>query len=182
MIRQLRGKVVAESPAGIVVEAMGFGIMVAMPAGKRPKAGEEAQLATHLAVKQDGLELYGFIESADRDFFELLLLAPGIGPKTALAILGKAPREKLASAIARKDLDYLVRVAGLGKKSAEKLAVMLAEKMPAGEESAEAAGDGEIFDMLVALGYTEREARKALSKVPASLGGKEARLKAALAG
>ncbi|MGH7175159.1 MAG: Holliday junction branch migration protein RuvA [Minisyncoccia bacterium] len=180
MIRQLRGMVLDEKTVGIVVEVAGFGILVAMPALGRPKVGEEATLATHLAVKQDGLELYGFAEAADRDFFELLMQAPGVGPKTALAILGKAPREKLASAIARKDIDYLVRVAGLGKKSAEKLAVMLAEKVTTDEGGPSA--DSEVFDTLVALGYTEREARKALARVPEAVAGKEARLRAALSG
>ncbi|HVW82953.1 MAG TPA: Holliday junction branch migration protein RuvA [Candidatus Paceibacterota bacterium] len=181
MIRQLSGTVVAESPAGVVVEVIGVGFAVTMPAGARPKAGAEARLATHLAFSQSGLELYGFLEAADRDFFELLLRAPGVGPKTALGILAKAPREMLAGAIARKDLDYLTRIAGLGKKSAEKLAVMLAEKMPAAVGAAGPGADGEILDTLIALGYSEREARKALAKVPAGLAGKEARLRAALA-
>jgi Holliday junction DNA helicase RuvA len=180
MIRQLRGKVLAEEPLGVVVEAAGLGILVAMPAAGRPALGSEAALATHLAVSQNGLELYGFAERADRDFFELLMEAPGVGPKTALAILGKAPRQLLAGAIARKDVDYLVRVAGLGKKSAEKLAVMLAEKMPHESGATGAAADSELFDALVALGYTEREARAALARVPAAISGKEARLKAAL--
>jgi len=179
MIRRVRGKVLEATLTGVVVEVAGFGLAVWMPAGARPNTGEMADLATHLAVKQDGLELYGFMEAADRDFFELLLTAPGVGPKTALAIMSKAPRKELASAIGRKDVDYLTRVAGLGKKSAEKLAVMLAEKM-GGDDGSSSGADSEVFDTLVALGYTDREARKALAGIPENISGKEARLRAAL--
>ena len=91
--------------------------------------GSEATLATHLALKQDGLELYGFADSADRDFFELILTVSGVGPKTALSVLRKAPREALEGAIGKRDLAYLTKVVGLGKKSAEKMLVELADKI-----------------------------------------------------
>jgi Holliday junction DNA helicase RuvA len=139
--------------------------------------GSEANLATHLAVKQDGLELYGFLDAADRDFFELILSVSGIGPKTALSVLRKAPREALEGAIGSRDLNYLTKVVGLGKKGAEKMLVELADKVGPQSHSKE---DGEVFDTLVALGYTEREARKALQTIPEGVTGKESRLKAAL--
>ena len=139
--------------------------------------GSEATLATHLALKQDGLELYGFADSADRDFFELILTVSGVGPKTALSVLRKAPREALEGAIGKRDLAYLTKVVGLGKKSAEKMLVELADKIGPHSHSRE---DGEVFDTLVALGYTEREARKALQAIPENLVGKDIRLKAAL--
>lgn len=181
MIRQVRGRVLALEGASAIVEVVGFGIAVALPTIVGIELGSEVTLATYLAVKQDGMELYGFPDALDRDFFEILLTVPGVGPKTALAILRKAPREQLAGAIARKDINYLTRVAGLGKKSAEKLAVMLAEKV-SGENSSSESADSEVFDTLVALGYTEREARKALGNVPENVAGKEARLRAALSG
>jgi Holliday junction DNA helicase RuvA len=181
MIRQVRGRVLALESAGVIVEVAGFGIAVALPTLVGIELGAEVSLATYLAIKQDGMELYGFADPLDRDFFEILISAPGIGPKTALAILRKAPRESLAGAIARKDINYLTRVAGLGKKSAEKLAVMLSEKV-SGEGTESEGADIEVFDTLVGLGYTEREARKALSSVPENIAGKEARLRAALSG
>ena len=139
--------------------------------------GTEASLATHLTLKQDGLELYGFPSEADRDFFELILSVSGVGPKTALGVLRRSSREALAGAIGSRDLTYLTRVVGLGKKSAEKMLVELADKVgPRTHDDA----DGEVFDTLVALGYTEREARKALQAVPADIVGKDARLKASL--
>jgi Holliday junction DNA helicase RuvA len=180
MIRQVRGAVLSVEAAGVVVEvAGGVGIFVHVPAPESFSAGTVATLSTHLAVKQDGLELYGFSDPADLAFFNQLLSVSGVGPKTALSILKRAPREALANAIGKRDIPYLTRVVGLGKKAAEKLAVELSEKMKAGTGTGGDA-DAEVFDMLVALGYTEREARKALTGVGAEVVGTDARLKAAL--
>jgi len=177
MIRAIRGKVLSVGPVSAVIEVAGFGMEVCMPSPQTLTAGVEASLSTHLAIRQDGLELYGFTDSADRDFFELLMRVPGVGPKTALSILRRASRESLEGALGKRDLDYLTKVIGLGKKSAEKMLTELSDKV--GPKSHDAA-DGEVFDTLVALGYTEREARKALQTIPKSLAGKDARLKAAL--
>ena len=177
MIRQIRGKVLQVGLVSAVIEVAGFGVEVRMSAPQALSAGSEATLATHLALKQDGLELYGFQDAADRDFFELILSVSGVGPKTALSVLRKAPREQLEGAIGTRDLAYLTKVVGLGKKSAEKMLVELADKIGPHSHSRE---DGEVFDTLVALGYTEREARKALQAIPENLVGKDIRLKAAL--
>ena len=177
MIRQIRGTVLQVHPGGAVVEVMGLGLEVKMSAPEALTPGTEAALATYLAVKQDGLELYGFPDTADRDFFELVLSVSGVGPKTALGVLRKAPRVAIEGAIAKRDLPYLTKVVGLGKKSAEKMLVELADKVTPSSHSDE---DGEVFDTLVALGYTEREARKALQNIPDDVVGKDARIKAAL--
>jgi Holliday junction DNA helicase RuvA len=102
-----------------------------------------------------------------------------VGPKTALSILRRAPRENLEAAIGKRDVQYLTRVVGLGKKAAEKLVVEISEKIGV-TESSEGGEDAEVFDTLVALGYTEREARKAVGAIPSTIVGKEARLKSAL--
>lgn len=177
MIRQIRGKVIEIGTVSAVIEIMGFGIEVHMSAPQTLVVGNEVCLATHLAVKKDGVDIYGFPDADDRDFFELILSVSGVGPKTALGILRRAPREALEGAIGKRDLAYLTKVVGLGKKSAEKLLVELAEKVgPRSHDNA----DGEVFDTLVALGYTEREARRALQTIPDDAIGKEMRLKAAL--
>jgi holliday junction DNA helicase RuvA len=177
MIRQIRGTVLSVGPVSAVIEVAGFGVEVRMSAPQTLTVGSEASLATHLALKQDGLELYGFTDIADRDFFELILTVSGVGPKTALSVLRRAPREALEGAIGKRDLAYLTKVVGLGKKSAEKMLVELADKVgPRSHDNA----DNEVFDTLVALGYTEREARKALQAIPDSAVGKDVRLKAAL--
>ena len=177
MIRQIRGNVLHVGLVSAVIDVTGFGIEVRMSSPQTLMVGSEANLATHLTLKQDGLELYGFIDPADRDFFELILSVSGVGPKTALSVLRRAPRESLEGAIGSRDLNYLTKVVGLGKKSAEKMLVELADKVGPQSHSRE---DGEVFDTLVALGYTEREARKALQSIPDSAVGKEARLKSAL--
>lgn len=177
MIRQICGKVLSVGPTSAVIEVADFGIEVRMNAPEALLLGSETSLATHLVLKKDGLELYGFSDIADRDFFELILSVSGIGPKTALSVLRRAPRSALEGAIGKRDLAYLTKVVGLGKKSAEKMLVELADKV--GLRSHDDA-DGEVFDTLVALGYTEREARKALQSIPESVTGKEARLKASL--
>src|SRR3989344_5606262 len=104
MIRQIRGKVLEVGLVSAVVEVAGFGIEVRMSTPQSLAVGTEASLATHLVLRQDGLELYGFADAADRDFFELVLSVSGIGPKTALSVLRRSPREALEGAIGSRDL------------------------------------------------------------------------------
>ncbi|MCI0597677.1 Holliday junction branch migration protein RuvA [Candidatus Parcubacteria bacterium] len=178
MIREIRGTVLSVEPAGVVVDVSGWGVLVNVATPDVFSAGEDVTLKTHLAVKQDGVELYGFADPADLRFFELSLSVSGVGPKTALSLLRRAPRANLEAAIAKRDISYLTQVVGLGKKAAEKLVVEISEKI--GGTDVSTGEDAEVFDTLVALGYTEREARRALSGIPGSAVGKEARLKAAL--
>lgn len=178
MIREVRGTVLDISEVGVTIDVSGWGVFVHMADCSSLSVDAPVRLKTYLCIKQDGVELYGFPEEADRKFFELLVSVPGVGPKTALSILRKAPRIALEGAIGARDLDYLTRVIGLGKKAAEKLAVELSEKVSKGAEPD--SDDAEVFDTLVALGYTEREARGALARVPREISGKDARLKAAL--
>lgn len=177
MIRQIRGPVLERYDDKLVIEVLGLGIEVKMNIPEGYRTGMDVSLATHLAFRQDGMELYGFEFPEDRDFFELMISVSGVGPKTALSVLRRASREALEGAIGTRDLAYLTKVVGLGKKSAEKMLVELADKVGPQSHSRE---DNEVFDTLVALGYTEREARKALQAIPESAAGKEARLKAAL--
>lgn len=177
MIRQIQGKVLSTNLTSAIIDVAGFGIEVRMSNPGALPTGSSAVLATHLAVKQDGMDLYGFADEKDRDFFELILSVSGVGPKTALNVLKRASREALVGAIGSRDLNYLTKIVGLGKKSAEKMLVELVDKVG---ESAHSDQDSEVFDTLVALGYTEREARKAVQDIPANVDGKDARLKAAL--
>lgn len=179
MIKQVRGTVLSIETNGAIVDVAGFGIFLYMASTKGLSEGKEATVLTHMAVKQDGIELYGFMDPKDLALFAMFLGVSGVGPKTALSILMRAPRESLEQAIATRDITYLTRVAGLGKKAAEKLVVELSEKIEVSEEKHQGA-DAEVFDTLVALGYTEREARRALASVPLSMEGRDERLKAAL--
>lgn len=178
MIRQIRGTVLETGLASVIIDVHGFGIEAKVANPSTFTVGAPVTLSTYLAVKQDGLELYGFETTEDLHFFELVISVSGIGPKTALSVLRRAPRAAVENAIGSRDLPYLTKVVGLGKKSAEKMIVELVEKVG---PSTHTGDDGEVFDTLIALGYTEREARKAVQNIPASILGKEARLKAALA-
>jgi Holliday junction DNA helicase RuvA len=182
MIRQIRGTVASVELNGAVIDVFGLGIFVHMATPEVLTEGSEVSIKTHLCIKKDGMELYGFIDPKDLGLFTLLLSVSGVGPKTALSILTRAPRESLEQAIAIRDITYLTRVAGLSKKAAEKLAVELSEKIEVTTAGATEQGvtDAEVFDTLVALGYTDREARKALASVAISVEGRDARLRAAL--
>jgi holliday junction DNA helicase RuvA len=155
MIHQVRGTVLSRQPGGVVVNVGGWGVLVYTSINESFDAGEPVVLNTHLCLKKDGLELYGFSDLKDKAFFAQLMTVPGVGPKTALAILSRAPRESLEQAIATRDLSYLTRVAGLGKKSAEKVLLELSEKVSAPGGSVSTV-DADVFDTLVALGYTDR--------------------------
>lgn len=179
MIREIRGAITSLETTGIIVDVSGWGILVHVPNTEAFAIGDQVFLKTYLAVKQDGVDLYGFADGADLRFFELLLSVSGVGPKTALSVMRRAPRENIENAIAKRDIQYLTRVVGLGKKSAEKLTVEIGEKLGGNGEHIQG-DDAEVFDTLVALGYTEREARKAVSGISREIEGKEARLKAAL--
>lgn len=177
MIRHIRGKITALTPTSAVIEVAGFGVEVFVNDLSGLSVGIEVLLPTYLAVKQDGLELYGFSTLPHRELFERLLTVPGVGTKTAMNVLRRSSREALEGALAKRDLPYLTKVVGLGKKSAEKMIIELADKIgPSLHDGA----DDEVFDTLVALGYTEREARRALQAIPKDVSGKDARLKAAL--
>ena len=180
MIKQIRGTVLSIEPAGVVVDVGGWGVFVHLAAPATLTEGVEVSLRTHMTVKQDGIDLYGFTDEHDLRLFTLFLTVSGVGPKTALSILTRAPRESLEQAIALRDITYLTRVAGLSKKAAEKLAVELSEKMDVTATEQQGSTDAEVFDTLVALGYTDREARKALASVPLSVEGRDDRLRAAL--
>jgi Holliday junction DNA helicase RuvA len=177
MIRQIRGTVLRADALATIVDVGGLGFLVRTAGPIVGGVGDTVEIATHLAIKQDGVELYGFPTEEDRDFFELILSVPGIGPKTALSVLRRAPQAALAGAIAARDITYLTKIVGLGKKSAEKMVMELADKVGSRAHDDE---DAEVFDTLVALGYSEREARKAIQSIPATVVGKDARLKASL--
>lgn len=179
MIRQISGMVLGTEGGAVIIDVSGFGILVRVPSSDAFTEGQTVTLKTHMAVKQDGIELYGFQDPADLRFFELTLNVPGVGPKTALSFLTRAPRESLEIAIGKRDISYLTRVVGLGKKAAEKLMVELSEKIGVSDKEHQGE-DAEVFDTLVALGYTDREARKALARVPMHVTGRDERLKAAL--
>lgn len=184
MIGHIDGRVAALRQSFCVISAGGVGYKIA--ATKETLAhlreDEPAGLWTHLAVREDVLDLYGFMEESELRFFELLVTVPGVGPKSALAILNVASAETLRNAIAGGKDSYLTNVSGIGKKTAQKILLELREKVgKAGEAAAEQLeSDEEALAALRALGYSSTEARDALKKVPGTVSGSRERLREAL--
>ena len=186
MISSLEGTIEFKGEKFTIVNVAGVGYKVFLGAdtlNKIPEKGGKIKLWTHQYVREDAEELYGFLNFAELQFFEMLIAVSGIGPKGALSILGMAPLDTLKKAIAAGDTSYLTRVSGIGRKTAEKVVLELREKM-AGKgvrgEAPELKEEADALDALMALGYSPKEAREALFKVPAEIIGAVRRVKEAL--
>ena len=184
MIGRIEGNAYAVRAGFAIISAGGIGYKVAATRETLSKIKSEGKAAlwTHLAVREDALDLYGFSTEEELRVFGLLLTVPGIGPRSALAILDIAAIETLRSAITAGNASYLTNVSGIGKKTAEKIVLELREKIGAGTESASRilSGDEEALQAMRALGYSTQEARDALRKVPEEVAGGSARLREAL--
>jgi Holliday junction DNA helicase RuvA len=184
MIGFLEGTVRAIRPGYCIVAVSGVGYRVAATkqalAALSPDAA--AALWTHLVVREEVLDLYGFQTEEELRFFEQLITVSGVGPKSALAILDIASPETLRTAIAKGNTEYLTKVSGIGRKTAERIVVELREKVGVGSDETSAAlkGDEEALEAMRSLGYSPAEARDALRKVPHSVTGSNARLREAL--
>ena len=120
---------------------------------------------THLAVRDDAMDLYGFCEKAGRDFFELLISVSGIGPRSALSILNLAPLSALKRAISKGEPAYLSKVVGIGAKKAEKIIIELRDKLPEEKGGVDWREEADAIEALKSLGFAEREVREALKKI-----------------
>ena len=186
MISLLEGKLEFRGERFSIVSVGGVGYKIFVGPGtleKLPQKSGDVKLWTHLYVREDALELYGFLHLAELDLFEMLIHVSGIGPKGALGVLAIAPVDTLKKAIAAGDTSYLTRVSGIGRKTAEKIVLELKEKM-AGKgvlvEAPELKDEADALEALVSLGYSQREAREALVQVPPEITSVEKRVKEAL--
>lgn len=169
MIAMLRGRLAARTPTYLVVDCAGVGYRVAVPPGAAlPPVGEDVVVHTHTHVREDILALYGFPTSRERDLFELLIACQGVGPKVALACLSVLTPDQIAAAVLAGDLDTLVRVPGIGKRSAEKLVFELAPRLGGDGAAVPAAvgGHADVREALAALGYGDREVGAVVAKLP----------------
>jgi holliday junction DNA helicase RuvA len=172
MIARLRGKPVARTPDGLLIDVGGVGYLVAATTGALRKAegASEVTVDTYLHVREDVLQLYGFTDTSERELFLQLLSVNGVGPKVALAILSSATAEDLRRAIAREDAARFQAIPGIGKKTAERIVLELKEKLGTVVEAVPRAG-GDLFarDALVELGWTVADAERALARVDPDL-------------
>ncbi len=185
MISHLRGRMLMRGGDFVVIEVTGVGFRVRVPTSTLEKLGMEgdnAELYTHLHVREDDLSLFGFASDDELGLFELLLTVSGIGPKAALGVLSAAPPNTIRAAIAQGNLDVLTGIPGIGKKMAQRLVLELKGRIDLTEvELAEVSPlDQEVIAALVNLGYSAAEAQRAARAVPASEKLVEDRIRAAL--
>lgn len=171
MIATLRGEVSQIEENAIVVEVGGVGMRVFVPAPLRTrlKVGESLLVYTHLVVREDALTLYGFESQPDRDLFSILLGVDGVGPKVALSVLSSMTLDAIQRAVFAEEGDVLSRVPGVGKKTAQKMALHLKDKLKPTDALARVAAmsdtDGEVLAALTALGYSVVEAQAAIQSL-----------------
>jgi len=176
MFAYLKGIVAFSSPSCAIIEVNGIGYTVHIPTrafGQIPQLGQPVQLYTSFIVREASQALYGFLTQQDRDFFEVLLNVSGIGPKTALSLIGHLTFSELQAAILQQNLPLLTKVPGIGRKTAERLIVELKDKVldmaPDPSEHAimlqGAPHSRQIQDAMMALvnlGYNQNTAQKAI--------------------
>lgn len=183
MIGHLTGTTLAAGERFLLLDVQGVGYKVAATPETIRRARKEGRVSlfTHLAVRENALDLYGFFDGEELGLFEMLIEVSGIGPRTALQVLSLAGVETLRKAISSEDVSYLTKVSGIGQKTAKKIVLELKEKM--GAAHPESAGhlkeESDAVEALRSLGYSLEEAREALKKVKEATG-TSARVKEAL--
>ncbi len=188
MIAYLEGKVIAKSGTYLILQTGGVGYQIF--AGENFLAnvsvGNNQNAYIHHRVREDTSDLYGFASLGDLELFELLLSVSGVGPKSALAVLSLASSADIKEALVRGDASLLMKVSGIGKKTAERIVLELKNKIlktvsgDSLEESGSFSGLSDELDALLALGYSVNESRIALNKVGPELTSTASRVKAAL--
>ena len=172
MIGKLTGLLAERNPPQVVVDCNGVGYEVDVPMStfyNLPSAGERVSLLTHLVVREDAQILYGFGTAEERSAFRQLIMISGVGPRTALGLLSGMSVSELSQAVTLQEAGRLVKIPGIGKKTAERLLLELKGKLGAEIGApAHAATDAQadILQALVALGYSDREAAAALKALP----------------
>ena len=174
MIASLYGAVRSLKSDQLVIDVNGVGYLVHITASTSSKlgVGRNFQIYTSMVVREDSMTLYGFIESEDRDLFELVQTVSGIGPKVALAITGSMSTDDLAHAVNSKDESAISQVPGIGKKGAQRLILELAGKMEFTRQPIKSGGFSwreQLVEALTGLGFTRRQAEGAVNEISAGV-------------
>jgi Holliday junction DNA helicase RuvA len=176
MIGLLRGKLVDKRPNQVIVDVGGVGYQVLVPLSTFPGLGvlhAEATLLIHTHVREDQISLYGFLTAREKQCFEMLISASGVGPSLAMKILSGMGVDDLVPAIRKGDLAQLVRIPGVGRKTAERIVVELRDKLVAvdvaetGKPATRSQLESDVASALVNLGYDARSVEKAIDKARA---------------
>jgi holliday junction DNA helicase RuvA len=190
MIGSLRGKLIEKRPNLVLLEVGGVGYQVVIPLSTYTSLGalhSEATLLIHTHVREDQLALFGFLTAREKQCFELLISASGVGPSLALKILSGMGLDELIPAIRKGDLAQLVRIPGVGRKTAERIVLELRDKLAAvdvpetGKPTTRSQLEADVASALVNLGYDERAVESAMAKSRGTVGNDfESLLKASL--
>ena len=176
MIGRITGTLAEKSPPQLLIAVNGVGYEVDVPMSSfynLPALGERVTLLTHFVVREDAQVLFGFLTHDERATFRLLVKISGVGPRTALSILSGLSVNELAQAVSLQEAGRLVKVPGIGKKTAERLLLELKGKLGdaiSAPASVASGAQGDILQALVSLGYSDREAAAALKALPADVG------------
>lgn len=173
----LEGQVAGRSPTRLVLDVGGVGYEVLVPPGAAFPAKERLRVWTHLVVREDSHTLYGFPDEATRDLFRALLGVTGVGPKVALAVLSGLPANELVAAVVAGDSKPLVRVKGIGQKTADQILLDLRGKAarlaPAGATPVKSTSNDDALEdaitALISIGYSEKDARKQIERAAKSV-------------
>jgi len=177
MIAHLKGQLIQKSPVSLVVDVQGVGYEVFIPLTvyyELPECGTTVSLYIHTRIREDSLKLFGFIKEADKQMFELLIRISKVGPKIALAFLSGMTGQDLTQAVFNDDIATLSAIPGVGRKTAERLALELKDKLlelnlqPETAIASNTPGNGlkdDAVSALVNLGYKKAQAEQALRKV-----------------
>ncbi len=175
MIGRLTGVLAEKSPPQLLIDVNGVGYEVDVPMSSfynLPGLGERVTLLTHFVVREDAQVLFGFLTHEERATFRQLVKISGVGPRTALSILSGLSVSELAQAVSLQESGRLVKVPGIGKKTAERLLLELKGKLGDALVTPTAVANdaqADILQALVALGYSDREAAAALKSLPADV-------------
>lgn len=173
MIGKLSGRLIERHPPQIVLDVHGVGYEIDVPMStyyQLPAIGSEVILYTHLLVREDAHQLYGFLTEEERRVFRQLLKISGVGARTALSVLSGMSVTELYAAVAAQDSARFIKVPGIGKKTAERLLLELKGKLDITVEEGAVAGaqqSSDILNALLALGYNDKEAAWAVRQLPA---------------
>ena len=171
MIGKISGKLAERHPPQIIVDVHGVGYEIDVPMStfyQLPATGNEVTLYTHLIVREDAQQLYGFANEQERHVFRQLLKISGVGARTALAVLSGLSVDELHGAVMAQDAGRLTRIPGIGRKTAERLLLELKDKLEvtvAPSATAAVGNSGDVLNALLALGYNDKEARWAVKQV-----------------
>jgi holliday junction DNA helicase RuvA len=177
MIGRLTGLLAEKTPPQVLLDVNGVGYDVAVPMSSfynLPGLGEKVTLLTHFVVREDAQVLFGFLTHEERSTFVQLIKISGVGPRTALSILSGLSAAELAQAVSLQESGRLIKVPGIGKKTAERLLLELKGKLGDALASPSASiqndAQGDILQALLALGYSDREAAASLKALPPDVG------------